>query len=133
MSACPDPIVEAVRTRLLARSLIGIEKYNTNLMRDDLNRADWLRLFQEELLDGALYVERLRWEEERKGNLVQRNAVLAEVLALLWEKERQYVAEMKRAWESEKRELHTRLVERSIAIDEIIREIKTRMGSQDDR
>jgi hypothetical protein len=60
-----DPIVEAVRTRLLARSLIGIEKYNTTLMREDLNRADWLRLFQEELLDAALYVERLRWEEER--------------------------------------------------------------------
>jgi hypothetical protein len=65
MSACPDPIVEAVRTRLLARSLIGIEKYDTNLMRSDLSRADWLRHLQEELLDAALYVERLLWEEER--------------------------------------------------------------------
>jgi hypothetical protein len=62
-----DPIVEAVRTRLLARSLIGIEKYKKTLMREDLNRADWLRLLQEELLDAALYLERLRWEEERDG------------------------------------------------------------------
>jgi len=38
-----DPIVEAVRTRLLARSLIGIEKYKKTLMRDDLSRAEWLR------------------------------------------------------------------------------------------
>jgi hypothetical protein len=60
-----DPIVEAVRTRLLARSLVGVEKYGTTLMRDDLNRADWLRHLQEELLDAALYLERLRWEEER--------------------------------------------------------------------
>jgi hypothetical protein len=67
MTASPDPIVEAVRTRLLARSLIGIEKYKKTLMRDDLNRADWLRLLQEELLDAALYLERLRWEEERDG------------------------------------------------------------------
>jgi len=132
VTACPDPIVEAVRTRLLARSLIGIEKYNTNLMREDLSRADWLRLFQEELLDAALYVERLRWEEERKGNLVQRNAVLAEVLALLREKEQQHLAEMKRAWETEKRELHTRLVERSIAIDDIARKIQFMMGEERD-
>jgi hypothetical protein len=60
-----DPIVEAVRTRLLARSLIGIEKYGTTLAREDLSRADWLRLLQEELLDAALYVERLLLEEER--------------------------------------------------------------------
>jgi hypothetical protein len=132
VSACPDPIVEAVRTRLLARSLIGLEKYGTTLMREDLSRADWLRLFQEELLDAALYVERLRWEEERKGNPVQRNAVLAEVLALLREKERQYVAEMETAWKNEKRELHTRLVERSIAVDDIARKIQFMMGEERD-
>jgi hypothetical protein len=65
MPVSPDPIVEAVRTRLLARSRVGIEKYGTTLMREDLNRADWLRHLQEELLDAALYLERLRWEEER--------------------------------------------------------------------
>ena len=63
----PDPVVEAVCARLLARSRMGQRKYGTTLAREDLNRADWLRHLQEELMDAALYVERLLLEEERDG------------------------------------------------------------------
>lgn len=61
----PDPIVEAVCARLLARSRVGQRKYGTTLARTDLTRRDWLRHLLEELLDAALYVERLLLEEER--------------------------------------------------------------------
>jgi hypothetical protein len=63
----PDPVVEAVCARLLARSRMGQRKYGATLAREDLNRAEWLRHLQEELLDAALYVERLLLEEERDG------------------------------------------------------------------
>jgi hypothetical protein len=60
-----DPIVEAVRKRLALRSEEGQRKYGTTLMRTDLNRLAWLRHLQEELLDAALYVERLIADESR--------------------------------------------------------------------
>jgi len=60
-----DPIVESVRARLALRSEEGQRKYGTTLMRTDLNRLAWLRHLQEELLDGALYVERLIADESR--------------------------------------------------------------------
>ena len=55
-----DPIVEAVRARLLSRSEAGILKYGVTLARDDLSTLDWLRHLQEELLDAVVYIERLR-------------------------------------------------------------------------
>ena len=54
----PDPIVEAVRQRLDSRSAAGMRKYGTTMARTDLSRLDWLRHAQEELLDGAVYLER---------------------------------------------------------------------------
>jgi len=60
-----DPIVESVRKRLALRSEEGQRKYGTTLMRTDLNRLAWLRHLQEELLDSALYVERLIHDETR--------------------------------------------------------------------
>ena len=54
-----DPIIEAVRARLLSRSKAGILKYGVTLARDDLSTLDWLRHLQEELLDAAVYIERL--------------------------------------------------------------------------
>ena len=59
-----DPIVDAVRQKLLDRSQVGIQKYGTTMERDDLSRLDWLRLFQEELLDGAVYMERIIQDEQ---------------------------------------------------------------------
>ena len=59
-----DPIVDSVRQKLLDRSQVGIQKYGKTMERDDLTRLDWLRLFQEELLDGAVYMERLIQDEQ---------------------------------------------------------------------
>lgn len=56
---CADPVVEAVRDRLRARSLAGQAKYSATLDRTDLSRIDWLRHAQEEALDLACYLERL--------------------------------------------------------------------------
>ena len=58
-----DPIVESVRGKLLRRSAAGIAKYGTTMERTDLSRLDWLRHAQEELLDGAVYLERLIQDE----------------------------------------------------------------------
>ena len=53
-----DPVVTAVMEDLNRRSLIGIEKYGTNLARTDLSLADWLVHAYEESLDHALYLRR---------------------------------------------------------------------------
>ncbi len=62
-----DPIVESVKRLLTLRSKIGISKYNTTLEDSNLPTLDWLQHLQEELLDGACYIERLKREfSERK-------------------------------------------------------------------
>lgn len=54
-----DRIVEAVRSKLAQRSEAGRIKYGTTMERTDLSRLDWLRHTQEELLDAAVYLEKL--------------------------------------------------------------------------
>jgi hypothetical protein len=53
-----DPIVEAVREKLKQRSSIGIKKYGTTLANN--NTDDFLNHLQEELMDGILYIEKLK-------------------------------------------------------------------------
>jgi len=60
-----DPIVEAVRLKLLGRSQTGLHKYGVGLDRQDLSRRQWLIHLQEELLDAACYLEVLIQQEER--------------------------------------------------------------------
>lgn len=55
----PDPIVERVRQKLLDRSQVGMAKYGCTMERDDLTVLDFLKHHQEELMDAAIYVERL--------------------------------------------------------------------------
>jgi hypothetical protein len=57
-----DKFVESVIEKYKQRSEIGIKKYGTTLERDDLDFLDWLNHLQEELMDGSLYVERLKHE-----------------------------------------------------------------------
>jgi len=57
-----DSCVTAVIQRLTQRAETGQRKYGTNLDRTDLDIQDWLLHLQEELLDAALYVERLKKE-----------------------------------------------------------------------
>lgn len=57
-----DPIVEEVRSLLLARQQVGFRKYGKNMDRTDIGLLGWLQHLQEELLDAALYVQRLKHE-----------------------------------------------------------------------
>jgi len=56
----PDSIVAAVVQKFLQRSEFGQQKYGTTLDRQDLTTLDWIVHAQEELMDGILYLEKLK-------------------------------------------------------------------------
>lgn len=64
----PDTNVMRVRAALLARSESGHRKYGTTTDRTDIDLAGWLQHLQEELLDAAVYVERLKEEVRLYGD-----------------------------------------------------------------
>ena len=55
MSKIEDSVCEKLQTR----AEIGLKKYNTTMERDDLTELEWLVHFQEELMDGCVYVEKI--------------------------------------------------------------------------
>ena len=55
-----DSIVASVIEKFKSRSAIGIAKYGTTLDRTDLGILDWIQHAQEELMDGILYLEKLK-------------------------------------------------------------------------
>lgn len=55
-----DSIVDSVVDKLIDRALIGKKKYGVTLERNDLSLTDWLTHLQEELLDAANYIERIK-------------------------------------------------------------------------
>jgi hypothetical protein len=55
-----DTIVDAVIKQFLERSAVGQKKYGVTLDRTDLKVLDWIRHAQEELMDGILYLEKLK-------------------------------------------------------------------------
>jgi len=61
-----DSIVNSVVKKFLSRSELGIKKYGTTLDRDDLSTVDWITHAQEELMDGILYLEKLKQIEQCK-------------------------------------------------------------------
>ncbi len=60
-----DSVVESVVKKFQDRSRVGIEKYGTTLDRKDIDFDGWADHMQMELMDGILYLERLRNEERR--------------------------------------------------------------------
>jgi len=50
---------EQVCAKILERAKVGKRKYGVTMEREDLNLHDWLTHLQEELMDAAVYVERL--------------------------------------------------------------------------
>lgn len=62
MTSVVDPNVLAVAEQLHERSRVGYLKYGTTTARQDLNKLDWLQHLQEELLDAAVYIERIKKE-----------------------------------------------------------------------
>ena len=61
-----DSIVNSVVQKFLSRSDVGIKKYGKTLDRDDLSTVDWITHAQEELMDGILYLEKLKQNEKCK-------------------------------------------------------------------
>ena len=57
-----DAITEAVVVQLRTRAEQGKRKYGTTMERDDLTLMQWLQHLQEELMDAAVYVEKLKGE-----------------------------------------------------------------------
>jgi hypothetical protein len=58
----PDSNVVKVSDLLISRANRGLLKYGVTTERQDLSMLDWLQHLQEELLDAAVYVERLKQE-----------------------------------------------------------------------
>ncbi len=61
-SASGDTIVDAVIQKFAERSRVGQAKYGTTLDRNDLTVHQWIVHAQEELMDGILYLEKLKQE-----------------------------------------------------------------------
>jgi hypothetical protein len=55
-----DSIVQSVISKFISRAAMGRAKYGTDLDRTDLETVDWIQHAQEELMDGILYLEKLR-------------------------------------------------------------------------
>jgi hypothetical protein len=55
-----DSIVNSVISQFVKRSNVGLEKYGTNLDRTDLSLLDWVQHTQEEMMDGILYLEKIK-------------------------------------------------------------------------
>ena len=57
-----DENVDNVVSQLRAREERGLSKYGVNTERMDLSTLEWLQHLQEELMDGAVYIEKLKKE-----------------------------------------------------------------------
>lgn len=55
-----DSVVKSVISKFVGRANVGLEKYGTNLDRNDLQTVEWINHAQEELMDGILYLEKLK-------------------------------------------------------------------------
>jgi hypothetical protein len=55
-----DSIVQSVINKFIDRATFGKKKYGTDLDRTDLSTTDWIQHAQEELMDGILYLEKLK-------------------------------------------------------------------------
>lgn len=62
-----DPNVESVSDLLKSRMEVGFKKYGTTTERTDIDLLGWLQHLQEELLDAAVYIERLKKEVKNES------------------------------------------------------------------
>ena len=61
-----DSIVNSVISEFISRSNVGLEKYGTTLDRGDLSLMDWVQHAQEEMMDGILYLEKIKKLERHR-------------------------------------------------------------------
>lgn len=55
-----DSIVDSIIDQFITRATFGKTKYGVTLDRDDLSVPDWIEHAQQELMDGILYLEKLK-------------------------------------------------------------------------
>lgn len=71
-SFTPDSVVDSILNKFVDRAELGFKKYNNTLDRNDLSKLDWINHAQDELMDGILYLEKLKQEvingQENPGN-----------------------------------------------------------------
>lgn len=58
----PDSVVDSILNKFVDRAEMGFKKYSNTLDRKDLSKVEWINHAQEELMDGILYLERLKQE-----------------------------------------------------------------------
>lgn len=58
MSTFEDRVIKTIRHRQQQ----GLKKYGIGVERTDLDVLEWLQHLQEELLDAAIYIERIKFE-----------------------------------------------------------------------
>lgn len=58
-------IEEKVIKKIQHRAETGEKKYGVTMEREDLSFTEWLTHLQEELLDAAIYVEKLKENAEK--------------------------------------------------------------------
>ena len=57
-----DPVVNRVIQRFVERSAEGMERFGVSMEANDAPALHWIENAQEELMDGILYLERLKGE-----------------------------------------------------------------------
>ncbi len=68
-----DSIVTAIVNKFQERAETGQRKYGTTLDRTDLKTLDWINHAQEELMDGILYLEKLKQSTINDANRADKN------------------------------------------------------------
>lgn len=62
-----DSVVTSVVDQFTQRSIVGQKKYGTDLDRKDLTTLEWIEHAKQELMDGILYLEKLKQELSAKS------------------------------------------------------------------
>ena len=62
-----DSVVTSVIDQFAQRSTVGQKKYGTDLDRKDLTTLEWIEHAKQELMDGILYLEKLKQELSAKS------------------------------------------------------------------
>lgn len=60
-----DTVVASIIAKFERRARMGNQKYGTDLDRTDLDKVSWIEHAQDELMDGILYLEKLKQELQK--------------------------------------------------------------------
>jgi len=82
-----DPHIEAVCSKLKARSRVGMQKYGVGLDRSDYSIIDWVNHYQQELMDASGYAERILHDLTRQHYSGLAIMAAMEALAADWVKD----------------------------------------------